>query len=591
MTCCRCNRTGRCRNCACAKSGKPCQNCLPQRLGNCANTVQTQPSISAVTDLIMKPSSSTQNSAPQIADSLATLQELPSPTTLTNIPVSPPHLCHTDAAENELMLPQATPLADPTFTWSEYDSIYFTNNLNAAFAEAVHWKMNLFKVPYGKVGKSFVFEIARLFTAFATSSALESVALKAATLMPLLLLQKPTRKSKAKEHITCLERRLDTWRNGDLNELLREGRTIQQRISRSTPVLDNKRLSRSFANLMFQGKTQAALRLLSKQSRGGVLHLDDPTDTENGQRKVRDILSEKHPPGQPAHHDAIIDDDPPDVHPVLFESLDAGMIRSAALHTSGAAGPSGLDALSWRRLCTSFKSASLELCHSLAATARRLCTELVDPASIAPLMANRLIALDKNPGVRPIGIGDTARRIIAKAILNTTRQDIQEVASSIQLCAGQISGIEAAVHAVRTLFQREDTEALLLVDATNAFNSLNRQTALHNIQKLCPSIATALINTYRAPSELFVDGDVLLSQEGTTQGDPLAMPMYALATIPFIRKLKDRVNDVSQVWYADDASGAGKLHRLREWWDQINSATSKLLIAMCRICTLLTHVY
>ena len=226
----------------------------------------------------------------------------------------------------------------------------------------------------------------------------------------------------------------------------------------------------------------------------------------NGQRKVRDILSEKYPPGQPAHHDAIIDDDPPDVHPVLFESLDAGMIRSAALHTSGAAGPSGLDALSWRRLCTSFKSASLELCHSLAATARRLCTELVDPASIAPLMANRLIALDKNPGVRPIGIGDTARRIIAKAILNTTRQDIQEVAGSIQLCAGQISGIEAAVHAVRTLFQREDTEALLLVDATNAFNSLNRQTALHNIQKLCPSIATALINTYRAPSELFVDG-------------------------------------------------------------------------------------
>lgn len=82
------------------------------------------------------------------------------------------------------------------------------------------------------------------------------------------------------------------------------------------------------------------------------------------------------------------------------------------------------------------------------------------------------------------------------------------------------------------LFQREDTEAILLVDASNAFNSLNRQTALHNIQLLCPSLATVLINTYRTPSELYVDGNVLLSQEGTTQGDPLAMPMYALATIP-----------------------------------------------------------
>ena len=62
-------------------------------------------------------------------------------------------------------------------------------------------------------------------------------------------------------------------------------------------------------------------------------------------------------------------------------------------------------------------------------------------------MASRLIALDKNPGVRPIGIGDTARRIIAKAIC---RQDIQGAAGSLQLCAGQISGIEAVVHAVRT---------------------------------------------------------------------------------------------------------------------------------------------
>ena len=74
----------------------------------------------------------------------------------------------------------------------------------------------------------------------------------------------------------------------------------------------------------------------------------------------------------------------------------------------------------------------------------------------------------------------------------------------MQLCAGQISGIEAAVCAVHTLFHREDMEALLLVNASNAFNSLNRQTALHNIQRLCPSLATPLINTSRAPSELYV---------------------------------------------------------------------------------------
>ena len=322
---------------------------------------------------------------------------------------------------------------------------------------------------------------------------------------------------------------------------------------------------------MFQGKTKAALRLLSDQHRGKILHLDDPVDTGNGIRKVRDILVDKHPPSRPANADSIINVDPPDVHPILFESLDVSVVKFAALHTSGAAGPSGLDAISWRRLCTSFKTASQELCQSLAQTAYRLCTDLVDPTSIASFLACRLIALDKNPGVRPIGIGDTARRIIAKAILFATKHDLREAAGTMQLCAGQLAGIEAGVHAVKSMFQRDDIEAVLLVDASNAFNTLNRHTALLNIQKLCPALATPLINIYRAPSNLYMDGNIILSQEGTTQGDPLAMPMYALATIPLIKNLKTKVPEVNQIWYADDASGSGKISKLRDWWDHLNT--------------------
>ena len=41
----------------------------------------------------------------------------------------------------------------------------------------------------------------------------------------------------------------------------------------------------------------------------------------------------------------------------------------------------------------------------------------VDPSGITPLLSCRLIALDKNPGVHPIGIGETVRRIIARAVL------------------------------------------------------------------------------------------------------------------------------------------------------------------------------
>ena len=79
---------------------------------------------------------------------------------------------------------------------------------------------------------------------------------------------------------------------------------------------------------------------------------------------------------------------------------------------------------------------------------------------------------------------------------------------------------------MRLVFQDPNTEAVLLADASNAFNCLNRQAALQNILSLCPSIAPALVNTNRSSAHLFVDDEVILSEEGTTQGDPLAMTMY-----------------------------------------------------------------
>ena len=68
-------------------------------------------------------------------------------------------------------------------------------------------------------------------------------------------------------------------------------------------------------------------------------------------------------------------------------------------------------------------------------------------------------------------------------------------------------------------------------------------------------------------------GETLLSQEGTTQGDPLAMAMYALATVPLIDKVK--TNGLRQVWYADDTACGGKLASLRQWWNNLSSLGPK----------------
>ena len=78
------------------------------------------------------------------------------------------------------------------------------------------------------------------------------------------------------------------------------------------------------------------------------------------------------------------------------------------------------------------------------------------------------------------------------------------------------------MHATRQVFESLDADAITPVDATNAFNTLNRENALRNIQHLCPPIAKFLINTYRKDAHLYSNGETLVSQEGTIQGDPLA---------------------------------------------------------------------
>ena len=81
------------------------------------------------------------------------------------------------------------------------------------------------------------------------------------------------------------------------------------------------------------------------------------------------------------------------------------------------------------------------------------------------------------------------------------------------------------------LFVEEGTDGILLIDASNAFNRMNRSVALHNIQMICKEMSLYIINTYRSPPRLFIcGGGEILSQEGTTQGDPLAMPWYSVNT-------------------------------------------------------------
>ena len=98
---------------------------------------------------------------------------------------------------------------------------------------------------------------------------LESVAVTAAMVLPSLILQKPHRSSKTKEQIKCIEIRMQLWKEGNPDDLLKEGQAIQQHLHKSIrDQRSEEQLARSFSKLMMEGKVRAALRLVAQQEDG-----------------------------------------------------------------------------------------------------------------------------------------------------------------------------------------------------------------------------------------------------------------------------------------------------------------------------------
>ena len=72
---------------------------------------------------------------------------------------------------------------------------------------------------------------------------------------------------------------------------------------------------------------------------------------------------------------------------------------------------------------------------------KRLCQENTVKHDEA-FLACRLIPLDKQPGVRPIGTGLLLRRVIGKIVMKLLKRDVLKATGSLQFCAGQDAGSE-----------------------------------------------------------------------------------------------------------------------------------------------------
>ena len=138
-------------------------------------------------------------------------------------------------------------------------------------------------------------------------------------------------------------------------------------------------------------------------------------------------------------------------------------------------------------------------------------------------------------------------------------------------------------------------------------NMQNRKVFLHNISVVCPAIAIYVKNCYSSPSRLFIIGGCeIKSSEGTTQGDPIAMAVYAIAIIPLMLMILEITNQLpdtktKMAAYADDFSAAGSIENLMYWWETLcklgpkfgyyPEASKSWLIVKPRSMTKATHTF
>lgn len=95
-------------------------------------------------------------------------------------------------------------------------------------------------------------------------STIRDTALKAIMSMPSILLEKPSKTFKTKDHLLALKRRITDWFNGDILSLLHKRGAIQRGVKNSNKRQDLSKISKKFAEPMRKESKNSAIKLLTK---------------------------------------------------------------------------------------------------------------------------------------------------------------------------------------------------------------------------------------------------------------------------------------------------------------------------------------
>lgn len=187
-------------------------------------------------------------------------------------------------------------------------------------------------------------------------------------------------------------------------------------------------------------------------------------------------------------------------------------------------------------------------------------------------MAHHYWPSKKDGCVRPIAVGLTLRRLIAKCLSRDLVESMGDLLCPLQLGFGTPGGSEAAVHAARLYLHFAPDKLMVKLDFKNAFNSLRRDKMLAAVLDLAPGILSFIVSAYEKPSLLFYGEEIILSQEGVQQGDPLGPLLFCLTLHSLVLEMKSEF----KIFYLDDGTLSGSLSDVLNYLKKVESMASEL---------------
>ena len=161
----------------------------------------------------------------------------------------------------------------------------------------------------------------------------------------------------------------------------------------------------------------------------------------------------------------------------------------------------------------------------------------------------------KDGGMRPIAVGLSLRRLVAKAACRIVSERCAAFLKPRQLGVGVKGGAEAVVHGARRYLDNlSSSHVLVKLDFKNAFNSVRRDVLREAVVNHAPELLGYVDSAYGSSTHLSFGEYTVKSDEGVQQGDPLGPLLFSLAINPLLTEIKSEF--VSG--YLDDISIGGE---------------------------------